>query len=610
MTFRTRVAPKPTRRRARRSDTRRAVYITLAFTLAIASAVSLMGGVFLASYYSDHGAPVASVNGSVISKDGVRNRGSVDLAIIERQVADYQTLRNQGKVTTDEYSSLTNTLLSNETQGTLYSNALTELVEEQELQQYAKKNNINVTDQQVDAQIQVDGTVAEMRHVKIMSIVPRIEFPASSPGASDVTAAQKKANDLLAELKAGKKWDDVDKEANAYGTTSSQSTGDLGLITRDAASSQLDANIADAVFALKKANDITTVLKSSNGGFNIATVTNIVPKFVDSDWQSTVASASSGDGYRAVARTEALKKQIQNTVEAKYLTGPTVQRHVLQITTAAGIGAAGDGDEVKMHIMVFSPNGSEANASSVASDSSASDTDKKAWATALANAQKAVDTVKKDPSQFATMAADSNTNNDKYFVNVGGDVPWIPADLFNSQTSSGNQGLGMLSVESAVFAADLAPGTILGPIQETTLGYVVVQFEGRRPAPDQRIANAQFAINNGTDFGQEAKTISESSDASTGGDMGWVSPYQYTTTRESAIFNTPVGDVTPMVNDNGYHVYKIISQETRTADAAQQAKLKPALFSNWLAELQSNSLVWEDSAALTSLTPGASASST
>ena len=132
-----------------------------------------------------------------------------------------------------------------------------------------------------------------------------------------------------------------------------------------------------------------------------------------------------------------------------------------------------------------------------------------------------------------------------------------------------------------------------------------MQFEGRRPAPDQRIANAQFAINNGTDFGQEAKTISESSDASTGGDMGWVSPYQYTTTRESAIFNTPIGDVTPMVNDNGYHVYKIISQETRTADAAQQAKLKPALFSNWLAELQSNSLVWEDSAALTSLTPGA-----
>jgi parvulin-like peptidyl-prolyl isomerase len=580
--------------------------MTLAFTLAIASAVSLMGGVFLASYYTDHGAPVASVNGSVISKDAVRNRGSVDLAIIERQVADYQTLRNQSKVTTDEYSALTSTLLSNETQGTLYSNALTELIEEQELQQYAQKNNINVTDQQVDAQIQLDGTIAEMRHVMIISVAPRIEFPANSPSASDVAAAQTKANALLAELKSGKKWADVATEANAYGTTSSQGTGDLGLITRDAANTQLDANIADAVFALKKANDVTAVLKSSNNAFNIATVTNIVPKFSDSDWQSTVAAASSGDGYRGVARTETLKKQIQNIVEAKYISGPTVQRHVLQITVNPGIGQAGDGDEVKMHLMVFSPNGDEQNATSVSMDSTASAADKAAWATALANAQKAADAVKKDPSQFPTLAADTNTNNDKYFSNVGGDVPWIPADLFNAQTTTGNQGLGMLSVESAVFAADLAPGTILGPIPEPTLGYVVVQFEGRRPAPDQRIANAQFAVAGGMDFGQEAKIASEASDASTGGDLGWVSRYQFTVNRQSEIFNAPIGSVTPMINDNGYHVYKIVAQATRTADAAQQAKLKPVVFANWLTELQSTYLVWQDSAALTALTPGAS----
>ena len=50
MTFRTRTAPGPTRRRVRRSDSRRNVYLTLSFTLAIASALALMGGVFLASY--------------------------------------------------------------------------------------------------------------------------------------------------------------------------------------------------------------------------------------------------------------------------------------------------------------------------------------------------------------------------------------------------------------------------------------------------------------------------------------------------------------------------------------------------------------------------------
>ena len=606
MTFRTRVAPKPTRRRARRSDTRRAVYVTLAFTLAIASAVSLMGGVFLASYYSEHGAPVAAVDGVVISKDGVRDRGSVDLARLQRQIANYQTLRNQGKITTDEYSALTSPIQNNEAQATLYQNALTELITEAELQQYATKNNINVTDQQVDAQIQLDGTITEQRHIKIMSVAPRVQFPASSPGTNDIADAQKAADGFLAELKSGKKWDDVAKEASAYSTTSSQSTGDLGLITREAADTQLDPTIASAVFALTKANDDTAVLKSSNGAFNIATATNIVPEFVDSDWQSSVASASSGDGYRAFARAEAIEKRIQTAVEAKYLTGPTVQRQVAEITINPGIGQPGDGDEVKMRIMVFSPNGSEANASSVPTDSTATDADKKAWATAKDNADKAVAAVRADQSKFATMAVDTNVNNDSYFNTVAGDVPWIPADLFNAQTTTGNQGLGMTSVETAVFDPNLAPGTILDPILEPTLGYVLVQYQGRRPAPDQRIANAQFEINNGTDFAQEAKLSSEVSDALTGGDLGWVSPYQYGDDRQSTIFDAPVGSVTPMINSNGYHIYKVIAQQTRTADATQQAKIKPLIFPHWLAELQNNSLVWQDAAALDALTPGAS----
>jgi len=69
MTFHTRAAPKPTRRRTRRDDTRRAIYITLSFTLAIAAALSLLGGVFAASWYSDHLAPIGAVSGEVISKD-------------------------------------------------------------------------------------------------------------------------------------------------------------------------------------------------------------------------------------------------------------------------------------------------------------------------------------------------------------------------------------------------------------------------------------------------------------------------------------------------------------------------------------------------------------
>src|ERR1035437_10036636 len=135
MTFHTRMAPKPTRRRVRRSDTRRAIYVTLAFTLAIASAISLMGGVFLASYYTDHGAPIAAVNGEKISKDAVKDRANLNVARYERELADYQTLRNQGKITTDEYSAFETTINTSENQSTILSDALTQLVDEAEISQ-------------------------------------------------------------------------------------------------------------------------------------------------------------------------------------------------------------------------------------------------------------------------------------------------------------------------------------------------------------------------------------------------------------------------------------------------------------------------------------------
>ena len=193
MTFRTRTAPKPTRRRARRSDTRRAIYITLAFTLAIACAVSLMGGVFLAGYYTDHGAPIAAVNGEAISKDAVRDRANLNLARFERQLADYQTHAEPGQDHERRIRHPGEHVQTSEAQSTLYSNALTQLINEAEIRQYAAKNNITVTDQQVDAQIKLDSTTPEMRHVKIISVAPKTTPPASSPtsGRLDRRLAQR-----------------------------------------------------------------------------------------------------------------------------------------------------------------------------------------------------------------------------------------------------------------------------------------------------------------------------------------------------------------------------------------------------------------------------------
>jgi hypothetical protein len=467
-----------------------------------------MGGVFAASYYGDHGQPIATANGEQISKDGVRDRATLNLARYERQLTDYKLLLNQGKITTDESNALTSTIQTSESQSTIYSDALTQLVDEAELRQYAAQNNITVTDQTVDAQIATDSTIPEMRHVKIIGVPTKAVPPASSPTGADSLTALSTAQGYLAEIQTGgKQWVDVDKEATLANNNSSG--GDMGLTTRDTISA--DPALADAIFALQKAGDITTIFKGSDGSYYFATVTSIVPKYVDTDWQTGIGATANLDQYRAYARAEAIQKAVQASIEAKYISGPTSQRNVQEIAISAGLGQPGQGDEVKMRILIFAP----AHSTSEAANIPATDP---AWTDAKTRADAAVATLRADQSKWATMAADTTVNDDTIFNSSGGEIPWIPTDLFNPTTTSQGQGLDMTAVQVAVYKDGLAPGTILDPVMESTHGYVVVQFQGRRQEPAQRIANALFAINSsGTDFGDVAKSFSEAADAPTGG---------------------------------------------------------------------------------------------
>src|ERR1035437_7351128 len=590
MTFRSRPAEKPTRRRSRRDDTRRAIYITITFSVAIASALSLMGGVFVANYYTDHWAPVAAVNGDTISKDAVRDRAEMNVARYQRETIDYTSLRNQGKITADEFTALSSALPSQDP-ATIYTDAMTQLQNEATLRQYAAKNSISVTDAQVNDQIQVDATLPETRHVMVIGVQPKPTPPASAVTAADGTAAQTRSQALLDEVKAGKKWADVATESGQDQITNGGGIGDLGLVSRDTV--DLDLEMVNAVFALAKVNDVTPVFKGVDGIYRFATVTTIVPKFVDTDWETSVGY---GDTYKAFAKNEALSKAVRDKIEAQYVTGATVQRHVLEIAISQGIGTPGDGDEVKFRMLVFAPAHSQSNAANVPTTDAS-------WTDAKARADAAVATLRADPSKFATMAADTTVNDDQLVNTRGGELPWLTNPWFAAQTASGSQGLGMTNVATALYKDGLVAGTILDPIQEPTSGYVVVQFEGRRPGPSQRIANAQLDINSGVDFAVEAGKISDSADAAKGGDMGWVTKYMLSSDQESAIWQTPIGGVSRMVSGNALWIYKVIDEQTRVADADTQAKLKQTVYARWLAELQSTALVWTDTAAIAAMAP-------
>jgi len=131
----------------------------------------------------------------------------------------------------------------------------------------------------------------------------------------------------------------------------------------------------------------------------------------------------------------------------------------------------------------------------------------------------------------------------------------------------------------------------------------VAQFQGRRPGPDQRIANAQLEINSGVDFAVEAGKISDSADAAKGGDMGWVTKYMLSADQEAAIWQTPIGGVSRMVSGNALWIYKVVDEQTRLPDADTQSKLKQTVYARWLSELQGTALVWTDTAGLAAMAP-------
>jgi parvulin-like peptidyl-prolyl isomerase len=586
MTLRSSNSTRPARRRSRRDDTRRAVIVSIMFIAAIVVSLSLVGGVFASSYYSSHQAAVSSVNGEGISKDAVRDRVALKVARDKQLIQDYLILRNKGLITPDEYATLASTPSSDQTATTLYSDALTALQTEGELRQYAAKNGITISDQAVAEQKTKDSTIAEMRHVRVISIVPYPFPPANGPAASDMTAAQSRAQAFHDEISGGKSWTDVTVEVKKI---RGGAESDDGLLTSDY--TQLEPDLMAAVYGLAKVNDVTPVFKGADGVFRFATVTSIVPAYADAGWEKAMA----GD-YGNYVHGLAVRAAVKAAIEKQYIDSPTVQRRVSELAVSAGYGSAGGGDDVKISFVVFAPNHSTANASSV-------DAADPAWAEAKSRAEAAVATLRADPSKFDSMARDTTVNDDTAWNSAGGSIPWIPSDLFNVQTQGGYNGLGMTNVQAAVLVPGLVANTILDPIQETTQGWVVVKFEGRRPSPAQRIADAQLRLALGSDFVSEVRAESEAGDAAEDGDMGWISPFQLVDSEMKAIFVTPVGGVSYMVNEGGFFVYKVMDEQTRTPDAKQAARLRNVVFNHWLTELTANTNIWTDSAGLTAINP-------
>src|SRR3954471_15153118 len=565
MTFRARPVAKRPSRAGWDSDERRSALINGGFILGIVPAVLLLIGYAAWTYYSDHFGTAATVNGQSISRDELRTRINIESFRVSYTEARIRDLLAQGHITQSDAAQQQAFLDQRRQQ--VQSVALERLIDEKLQASLATQEGVAVNDADVDQELASEATLDEQRHVWMIEVEPGIDPATGQVGEAQKAEAKAKAEHALADLKAGKKWEDVAKTVST--ATTAAKGGDLGWMP---VKSGYDAAFMDAVFKVPQ-DAPTDVIVGDDGTARVGRVTEIAPKEVDQAFQAKVQDASiSLADYRDAVRADVVQNKLSNKVVAD-LSKPSVQRHVLQIFLPETQVAP---DAVKMRQIVVAPNNDMAGAPKVAATDPA-------WAAAQAEANDIYRQLQLDPSKFDVLAR--TKSDDKDHRDQGGKLPYVD----NTTPMPGE-------VAKAVLAKGLTNGQILPPIK-TGAGWYVVQYMHAYGDGDEAWLNdVKTRADAGIDFKQLARDNGEGPEAKEGGDIGWVVKGQLGDLKEGAIFDTPVGQVSDVVTvqNEGVYLYKVLEEATRTPDAKQIKAFQDSGFSNWYALKKSAATITRD----------------
>jgi parvulin-like peptidyl-prolyl isomerase len=554
MTFRARPVARRPGRSGWDSGARRSTLINAGFALAIVVSVLILVGYAGWTWYDNHFGAAGSVNGSVITNDDVRARLAIEQFRIQYTQGQVTAQLNAGHITQTVYQQEITFL--NQRQQQLASISLEKLIDIKLQASLAADEGVSVTDADIQAELTKEATTDEERHVWVIEVEPATDPNTGVVGDSQKADAKAKADKALADLKAGKTWDDIAKTVST--AASAPQAGDIGWITKD---SGYDAKLMDAVFGLA-ANTTTDVILGDDGTYRIGRVTDIAPSSVDGRFATKLDAAGiKMADYLVAVKADVVRNKLSDKVVAD-LSAPGPQRHVLQIKLNS---TTPDPLAVKTRHILFAPKHDPDNASKL-------DASDPAWQTAQDLATAAYRELVGDPSKFDQMAR-STQNDDPIARAAGGKLDWVDPTT---------QGLDP-AFAKAVFVAGLKPGVILPPFK-TSSGWDVVQIQ--RPYGDGNQAwlnTIKTRADAGEDFGALARDQGEGDEAAKGGDLGWIAKGQLPLGEEQAIFAATVGSttaVTDIANDGDY-LWKVLAEETKTPDAEQIKTFKDSGFTNW-----------------------------
>ena len=632
MTFRA----KPPRRRLASGfddDARRQRLVTVGFVLISVVAVLLLAGSVAYGYYRQHFAAVARVGSVDISRDQWVTRVKVDnyqLSLFEGRVREQAA---RGDLTMDTANAYFQSITQRRAQ--LSSVAIEELIDEALQKQIAPQLGVTVSDADIDAAIAESATRPEQRHVLVIAVDPLLvdktpapgESPSPTPSASPTPAptatpapsgsgaatptplpttipsptasptpepttateaqiakARARAEAALAKLRAGTDFADV---AIQYSTdVSGTRGGDLSFITKDGAP---DTAFGAALFDAQP-GATTDIVEGTNHVMWIGRVTEVRPvsedtHFVEGLTQNGIDVAA----YRASVAADQLKKKMTDALVAQVSTGPVDQVHAYQIQVMLNTqNPSSTDDEVHVEHILYSPNDDAAKADSVPADDPA-------WAKAEEEAKKTADILrgltdlafrKQQFEATAGTASDDTTSQQQ-----GGDIGWTTRATLERPFGD------------AIFDGQHTEDEIIGPIK-TRFGWHVILYLGKRAGAQARIdAIREEVTKPGADFAAIARQKSEGSDASSGGDLGWVVKYQLDPKVEAVLFGLQAGQVSTVSSEtDGLHLYFVKEREQRKVDDAQLKTLKDSAFDHWYTPQKDAADIWRDEEVLAQAT--------
>jgi parvulin-like peptidyl-prolyl isomerase len=557
MTFKAKPVVKRAQRPGWEAQDRRNFFLNIGFAIVVVAAVLILAVAAALTWYDDHLASVASVDGQSINKDELRDRFEVESWRVDEAERRVRTAVVAGQVSEAEGQSQIESL--GQTRQQLPAIALERVIDSKLQAKLAVEEGITTTPADIDAKLLEEATTPEQRHAWVIEVAPETDPGETEPTAAQRAAARTAAEAALAELQDGKAWEDVAATVSTDTTTAPQA-GELGWLRVD--ETQVDEAYLAAIFAAE-ANTPTAVIEGEDGTYRIGRVTEIAPETVDDAYQAKLTNDGINlDKYRAVVLADVIHQKLEDKIVAE-VTKAGPQREVQEIYIAQAAEVLG-ASAIKTRHILYSPADDPGNAANLEADDPT-------WAEAEAEAQATYDKLVADPELFDSVArAESDEGSAQGITGTGGKLPYFDADSSIDE-----------AFKAAIVAPGLKAGDLLKPVR-SSFGWHVIQVMYLPPDLD-RLNTLKSQIDGGADFAELARDNSESGTAGAGGDFGWVAKGQLDPSLIDAIFAAAIGETTPVVTveNDGLYLFRVLAEEVRTPEGRQLEELRSSAFSDW-----------------------------